>query len=107
EPERLAAPRYLDQPQHEWPVWVGECLDRLRALGQSPPVPMRLVLAAGRAAGAIVEFAARHDTDLIALAWRGTLGPGRAATVRGVLAAAPCPVVVVRAGPPAPRPSSP
>ncbi len=97
EPGTCAVPRYLDQPQHEWPTWAREFLDRLRAIGQLPDaVPMRLSFAAGEAGRAIVEFATSHASDLIVLAWRGVLEPGRALTARAVLGGAPCPILVVR-----------
>ncbi len=97
EPGTFAAPRYLDQPQHEWPVWAHEFLDRLCALGRpTESVRIRLFLAAGEPGPAIVEFAARHGVDLIALAWRGVLEPERAVTTRAVIGGAPCPVVVFR-----------
>ena len=34
EPGTLVSPRYVDQPQHEWPAWAQEFLDRLRAVGR-------------------------------------------------------------------------
>ncbi|HEX7128252.1 MAG TPA: universal stress protein [Thermodesulfobacteriota bacterium] len=97
EPGTCAAPRYLDQPQHEWPAWAREFLDRLRAIGRPPgEVPMRLSFAAGEAGRAIVEFASREASDLIVLAWRGVLEPGRALTARAVVGGASCPILVVR-----------
>ncbi len=97
EPGTFAVPRYLDQPQHEWPAWAREFLDRLRAIGRPPDaVPMRLFLAAGEAGRAIVDFAARQASDLIVLAWRGVLEPGRALTARAVVGGAPCPILVLR-----------
>ena len=33
EPGTLVSPRYVDQPQHEWPAWAQEFLARLCAVG--------------------------------------------------------------------------
>ncbi|MES4787153.1 MAG: hypothetical protein C4294_16570, partial [Nitrospiraceae bacterium] len=95
EPGSFTVPRYQDQPQHEWPAWANEFLDRIRALGHPPEaVVMRLFLTRGEAGPAIVEFAARHESDLIALAWHGELGPERALTMQTVIGHASCPVIV-------------
>ena len=57
---------------------------------------IRLVLAQGEAGAAIVEFARHNASDLIALAWRGSLEPERAQTMRRVIREASCPVIVFR-----------
>jgi hypothetical protein len=54
------------------------------------------VLAQGEAGAAILEFAQRHASDLIALAWRGSAEPERAQTIRRVIRDAGCPVIVFR-----------
>ncbi len=98
----FAAPRYLDQPQHEWSTWAQEFLRRAQVLGEAPSgVPMRVFLARGEAGQAIVDFATRGNSDLIALAWRGVLEPDRAATAQMVLKHAPCPIIIYRVAPPA------
>ena len=93
----FAVPRYLDQPQHEWPAWSREFLERVRGLGHLANIEkIRLVLAHGEASAAILEFARRNASDLIALAWRGSLEPERAQTIRRVIRDASCPVIVFR-----------
>lgn len=93
----FAAPRYLDQPQHEWPAWSREFLHRLSVLGHPPPeVKLRLFLATGEPGSAIVHFAAEHNTDLVVLGWHGKWEPERAATLKGVIKESPCPVLIVR-----------
>lgn len=95
EPGSLAAPRYVDQPQHEWPVWVTEFLARIRALGHPPEdVPIRLVVGAGDIGQTIIETGSRLESDLIVLACRGLLDPTRAEIVRTVLSRAPCPILI-------------
>ncbi len=96
----FVAPRYLDQPQHEWPTWSREFLERVRCLGYPANIEkIRLVLARGEASAAILEFARRNASDLIALAWRGSLEPERAQTMRRVIRDASCPVIVFRVQP--------
>jgi nucleotide-binding universal stress UspA family protein len=99
EPGSIGAPRYLDQPQHEWPQWADEVLDRLLSwCADCPPdVPVRAYLTQGEAADEIVRFAAEHGHDAIVLARRSHLEPGRAVTLRTILARTPCPVVLVGA----------
>ena len=93
----FVVPRYLDQPQHEWPAWSREFLERVRGLGYPANIEkIRLVLAHGEASAAILEFAQRNASDLIALAWRGRLEPERAQTIRRVIRDTSCPVIVFR-----------
>ena len=93
----FVVPRYLDQPQHEWPAWSREFLERVRALGYPANIEkIRLVLAHGEASAAIIEFARSNASDLIALAWRGRLEPERAQTIRRVIRDTSCPVIVFR-----------
>jgi nucleotide-binding universal stress UspA family protein len=97
-PEELGtfpAPRYMDQPHHEWPAWEREFLERARAVGKPPPdLALQTVFCTENIAEAIVRFAAQHETDLIALAWRRHLEPQRALTMRGVIRQALCPVMI-------------
>lgn len=97
EPGSIGAPRYVDQPQHEWPHWADEVIDRLcRSCADCPPdVPVRMFLACGEIGAEIVRFAAEHHHDAIVLVRRSRLEPGRAQALRAVLAHAPCPVLVV------------
>jgi len=97
EPGTFVTPRYLDQPQHDWPLWAQEFIDRVRGSGH--PVifeKIRLVVAHGETDAAILDFARRNATDLIALAWRGGVAPERARTMRRVISEASCPVIIFR-----------
>jgi nucleotide-binding universal stress UspA family protein len=97
EPGTFVVPRYLDQPHHEWPAWSREFLERVRGLGHPANIEkVRLVLAHGEAGAAILEFARHNASDLIALAWRGSLEPERAQTIQRVICDASCPVIVFR-----------
>jgi nucleotide-binding universal stress UspA family protein len=93
----FTTPRYIDQPQHEWPAWSREFLERARGLCNPANIEkIRLVLVHGEASAAILEFARRNASDLIALAWRGSLDPGRAQTIQRVIRDANCPVIIFR-----------
>ena len=97
EPGTLISPRYVDQPQHEWPTWGQEFLDRLRAIGGvTDRLDIQLALAQGEAGTAILDFARKNDSDLIVLGWRGALEADRARTMRRVIHNATCPVIVFR-----------
>jgi nucleotide-binding universal stress UspA family protein len=97
----MGAPRYVDQPQHTWPAWEREIVDRLCTLcAQCPPdVPVRAYLRNGEVAGEIVRFAAERQHDAIVLVRRSRFERGRAPVLRAVLAAAPCPVLLLGAPP--------
>lgn len=89
----LAMPQYVDQPQHEWPSWIDEFLDRFHLKG----VPgLRFLVAAGEPGGEIVKAAREHAVDMIVLGWRGTLATKRAVVLKQILAETPCPVLVFR-----------
>jgi nucleotide-binding universal stress UspA family protein len=99
----LTAPRYIDQPQHEWPVWTREFLHRTRSLHDMPAsVRTRLFLRTGEPGAEIVRFASQHQADLIILAWRGATDAQRARAVRAVIRGAPCPAMILRVHAPAP-----
>lgn len=97
EPGSISAPRYVDQPQHEWPAWATEVFERLGCLCAGLPrdVPVRMFLMTGDIAAAILQFAIEHDIDAIVLARRSRLEPGRARVLRTILASTPCPIFLV------------
>ncbi|MBU3887865.1 universal stress protein [Methylosinus sp. KRF6] len=100
EPGTFAAPRYLDHPHHEWPMWTSEFLERVRcACHPARPEKIRLLVAQGESGEAILELARHNESDLIALAWRGGLEPKRAKTIRRVVRGAHCPVIIFRVQP--------
>ena len=69
----MASPQYVDQPQHEWPAFSAELLQRLvGAIARCPPsVPTRLLLGTGHPASEILRFADELDADLVTLLWGG------------------------------------
>ncbi|HYE37099.1 universal stress protein [Methylocaldum sp.] len=96
EPGTLTAPQYVDQPQHEWPAWGQEFLERVRSLsGERVKGGIRMFMAQGEPGPEIVRFTRSHGADLIVLSWHGNLAPRCALTLRYVLQYAPCPILVL------------
>jgi nucleotide-binding universal stress UspA family protein len=97
EPGSIGAPRYVDQPQHEWPHWAREVSDRLLAVLANCPaeVPVRMALAQGEIGDEIARFADANQNDLIVLVRRSQLEPGRGNVLRAVFDRTPCPVLLV------------
>jgi nucleotide-binding universal stress UspA family protein len=92
----VGAPQYLDHPQHDWPAWEAEVMERLVACTECPAsVPVAAYLAHGDVSEEIDHFAVEHDVDAIVLVRRSHLQQGHALTLRAVLRRAPCPVLVV------------
>jgi nucleotide-binding universal stress UspA family protein len=92
----LTSPFYLDQPQHEWPAWVGEFIDRLACLCPLTGLRARLLLGRGSASSEILRVAREESVDLIVLAWKGNWAPEHAETLKAVVRGAACPTMVVR-----------
>ena len=67
----LTTPRYVDQPQHEWPAWSSEFLNRLACICPLGHLHVRIILAHGDTAAEILRLSEKQSTDLIVLAWRG------------------------------------
>jgi len=99
EPGSITPPRYVDQPQHEWPSWLGEFIERV---GFRPGAgwQLRPVLAVGEVGPQILRVARQQQASLIVLGWHGPRNGEHARTVRAVLRQTPCPVLLFRvAGP--------
>lgn len=99
EPGTLTSPRYMDQPQHEWPAWTEEFMERFCACPPGPYRPaasMRLFFKTGKPSQEILDFAEAQNIDLIVLEWRGQLDPNHALVVQGVLRNALVPVLLLR-----------
>ncbi len=100
EPGAMAPPRYCDQPQHEWPAFSAELVQRLlSSIARWPPaVPTRFLLGTGHPAAEILRFVAELEPDLIALVW-GSCASGEPDTVfRQVVRGTHLPLLVLRRG---------
>jgi nucleotide-binding universal stress UspA family protein len=94
----LTAPRYVDQPQHEWHSWTGELFERLRSCMEGWPCETpTILLGHGDIATEIVRVATERQADAILLVHREALEVGRARVIRAVLRQTPCPVLIVGA----------
>lgn len=96
----LTAPRYVDQPQHEWPAWTSEFARRLACVCSLGHLHVRILLAHGNPAAEILNLSAKLTTDLIVVAWRGRWEAPRATTFKDLLRQAHCPIMVLRANAP-------
>jgi nucleotide-binding universal stress UspA family protein len=92
----ITPPLYVDQPQHEWPAWTDEVLQRLASVCPLADLPVRLLVGKGGPAEEALRAASEESADLIALAWKGHWDSNCAPTLKAVLRAAPCPVLVTR-----------
>jgi nucleotide-binding universal stress UspA family protein len=92
----LTSPFYLDQPQHEWPAWAGEFMERLACICPLSDLRVRLLLGRGSPSSEILRVAREESVDLIVLNWKGIWAPERAETLKAVVREAACPTMVVR-----------
>jgi nucleotide-binding universal stress UspA family protein len=96
EPGSLTMPLYLDQPQHEWPAWAREFIERFACHCRGRDLRMNLHLRCGRAGPEILRMAAEEAADLIVLTWKGAWNHGHADVLKAVIREAPCPTMVTR-----------
>ena len=99
EPGSIGAPRYVDQPQHEWRAWADEVIERLgvACAGCAATVIRHVFLARGDIGREVARFAREQVSDVVVLARRSQLEPGRARVLRAVLDHTPCPVLLIGA----------
>lgn len=93
----LTMPLYVDQPQHEWPSWAGELLERIACGHPRGRLRASLHVRGGEPAEQILRMASDYPADLIVLAWKGEWTGSHAATLKTVIREARCPLLVVRA----------
>lgn len=97
EPGSLPAPRYIDQPQHEWPAWASEFVTRMLALGGSAAaINFKLLVTGGQPGSEIAQFARDNQTDLVVLPWHGKWPEQRGRAVEAVVRRSGCPVLLIR-----------
>lgn len=98
EPGSIPAPRYVDQPQHEWPTWANEFLDRMMALGAPPAkVTFKLMVTGGQPGSEIADFSHDNRADLVVAAWHGGWDIEREGVLPVVVRRCGCPVLLVHA----------
>jgi nucleotide-binding universal stress UspA family protein len=91
-----SSPRYLDHPYYDWTAWMDEFTKRF-APRRPPAMTLRLFHEQGNPVEATLNFASRHEADIIALNWHGRMDGKHAATVKGVLRRTRWPVLLLRA----------
>jgi nucleotide-binding universal stress UspA family protein len=96
EPGSLTTPRYVDQPQHEWPAWSSEFINRFACICPLGDVHARMFLAHGDPGREINRLAVEQSTDLMIVAWQGVWEGTRAAILKDLLGNPYCPIMVVR-----------
>lgn len=92
----LTSPRYVDQPQHEWPAWIQEFVERLGSIVPLEFLKVRMSLAPGVTSEQVLRFAREHETDLTVLAWKGEWEGEHAATLKAILGHTTSPVMIIR-----------
>jgi len=93
----MHAPRYVDQPHHEWRDWEHEVKERLmvECAGFPPSAAVDVHVREGEPGPQIVQFAREGNYDAIVLVRRSRLEPDRARTLRHVIRESPCPLLIV------------
>jgi HAD superfamily hydrolase (TIGR01509 family) len=95
EPGSLPAPLYVDQPQHEWPAWASEFMNRMLATGVPPSaIHFQLAVTGGQPGSEVSQVARERHADLVVMAWHGRCGEHITAT-RVVIRNSGCPVFLV------------
>jgi nucleotide-binding universal stress UspA family protein len=95
----IAAPLYVDQPQHEWPAWAEEFMNRVVASGAvGSGVHFKLRVAGGQAGSELAHVARERKIDLVVMAWHGHWAEHEDCATRVVVRNAGCPVMLVYSG---------
>ena len=96
DPGSISAPRYLDQPQHEWPAWANEFMSRMVAMGAAPSsMHFDLVVTGGQAGSEVAQVARERNADLVVMGCHGDWDHDPSA-IRVVTKTSGCPVFLVR-----------
>ncbi len=96
-PGRLAPPRYVDAPHHDWPVWALEFSQRLYALGHGQgAIDIQPLIAPGRPEDTIASYTACLRPDLVVLGWEGRLASGSGHILQTLVRDGAAPVLAVR-----------
>lgn len=92
----VAPPRYVDQPQHEWPSWTHAFLERVATLGDLTSSRLHMLMRVGEPAGELCSVSRHADVDLMVLTCHGHFEAGRAAVLRQLVETSACPMIILR-----------
>ncbi len=91
-----ASPVFLDYPRYELEAWQDEFVRSSFAVcGRPDTANMVVALRVGDPGEEITRYAADSDCDLLIVAWKGRLAPGRARVVQTLLEHATYPLLFV------------
>jgi nucleotide-binding universal stress UspA family protein len=94
----ISAPIYFDQPQHEWPAWAQEFMNRILATGApASSVHFKLTVSGGQPGSEVAQVARDRAADLVVMTWHGHWDHENCAT-RVVVRSSGCPVLLVYGG---------
>jgi nucleotide-binding universal stress UspA family protein len=92
----LPAPRYIDQPQHEWPLWTAEFSGRMQAMGApTSALKFKLLVKGGQPGSEIALLANKEKADLVVMGNPGNWQRSRRSLTRVVIQTSGCPVLLV------------
>jgi nucleotide-binding universal stress UspA family protein len=94
----ISAPLYADQPQHEWPAWAQEFMNRVLASGApASSIRFKLAVTGGQPGSEVAQVARDRNVDLVVMAWHGHWDRESCAT-RVAVRNSRCPVWLAYAG---------
>lgn len=93
EPGSMPAPRFMDQEHYEWVAWQEEFAMRFSQCSKGGR--HRVCVRVGEPGQTIIEEARDVRAELVVASWRGDLAGDRAAHLKHLLAASPCPLLLV------------
>jgi len=93
----LPVPRYIDQPQHEWPTWAQEFGTRMLTLGSTvASLKFELVVSGGQPGSELAHLARTRKADMVIMAASGDWKGSKHKVARFVAKNSGCPVFFVR-----------
>lgn len=93
EPGSMPAPRFMDQEHHEWVAWQEEFCRRFSPCSKGGR--HRVAVRVGEPGATIIDEAREAQAELLVASWRGNLAHQHAASLKQLLEASPCPLLLV------------
>lgn len=100
QPGSLPAPRYIDQPQHEWPSWANEFMERMMAMGAPPShVRFTLMVTGGQPGSELAQVAREKQVDLVVMGMHTDTPHPHPSAMHVVASRSGCPVLLLACRP--------